>query len=236
MRYRYVICCILMLLTMLGASADEVLNTEAPLPETEHARLCGEYGLAEDAVGAWIEIEGTDLRLPIMQHGQDDGYYLTHDALGAQSESGALYTEKSYNAADFSDPVTVVYGRRMSDGTMFGSLQQWYSGEFEAHDLITLHLPGESREYEVFAAVPYSAVHLLYYYNFRYDRVYEGFFEDVYAVRKPGVQLREEKRPQAGEQVIILSTGLKGDAMQRYLVMARRCENLPEGELNIHSN
>ncbi len=182
--------------------------------------LCAEAGLSE-GVCAWLEIPGAGFRMPVMQHPEDGAFYLTHDAQGAESKSGALYTEAAYNAADFTDTATVIYGRRVNDGTMFGSLQEWYSGSFEEHQEILLHLPDGTKRFTAFAAVPYSSIHIMHYYDFSYDRIYSGFVEDICSTRLPGVQLDEGAYPQPGEQMIILSTSLRGDASQRYLVIAK---------------
>lgn len=177
--------------------------------------------LTEENAIAFLEIPSIGLLLPVMQHPQDDGFYLKHNALGEESAQGALYTEKTYNEKDFSDPVTVIYGRRMDDQTMFGALQQLYSSSFDDAKDIYLYLPGEVRHYTAFAAVPFSNIHIMYSYNFRHSRMREAFFDEVFATRRPGVQLDDGLRPESGDKVIILSTGLKGDATQRYLVIAK---------------
>ena len=172
-------------------------------------------------VKAFLEIPKLDFLFPVMQHPTDDGFYLKHNALGEESEAGALYTQKTYNLPDFSDPAVVIYGRRMDDGSMFGKLQEEYSKAFDELREITLYLPGETRQYTVVAAVPFSNAHVLYAYNFRLARRYNAFFDEVYAVRRPGAQMDETLRPQPDENLLILSTGLRGDATQRYLVIAK---------------
>lgn len=177
--------------------------------------------ITKEHVTAFLEIPGAKLMLPVMQHPNDDGFYLKRNQYGEESDKGALYTEAGCNKADFSDPVTVIYGRRMADGGMFGSLQQWYSSSFNELRQINLYLPGENRQYTVIAAVPFSNMHLMYSYNFRYARMIEAFLDEVFAVRRPGAQMVEADRPENGESIIVLSTGLRGDATQRYLVIAK---------------
>ncbi len=177
--------------------------------------------ITKEHVTAFLEIPGAKLMLPVMQHPNDDGFYLKRNQYGEESDKGALYTEAGCNKADFSDPVTVIYGRRMADGGMFGSLQQWYSSSFDELRQINLYLPGENRQYTVIAAVPFSNMHLMYSYNFRYARMIEAFLDEVFAVRRPGAQMVEADRPENGESIIVLSTGLRGDATQRYLVIAK---------------
>lgn len=172
-------------------------------------------------VKAFLEIPGAGFLLPVMQHPTDDGFYLKHNALGEESASGALYTQHTYNKPDFSDPAVVIYGRRMDDQTMFGFLQEKFSASFEDLRLINLYLPEEIRQYTVIAAVPFSNAHILHSYNFAKPRMFEAFFDEVYAVRRFGVQRDESLRPESDEAILILSTGLRGDATQRYLVIAK---------------
>ena len=202
------------LLSCFTAWAEEEKGFQSLIEEHEEF-------LDRDNVIAFLEIPAADFLLPVMQHPDDDNFYLKHNALGEESEAGALYTEFTYSSFDFSDPVTVIYGRRMEDGSMFGSLQEKYSGAFESLREIRLYLPDGTQEYTVVAAVPFSNTHIMYSYNFRIGRIYEAFFDEVYATRRPGAQLDFEMRPGSDEKALILSTGLRGDATQRYLVIAK---------------
>jgi len=184
-------------------------------------RLCAEAALNSAEATAWLEIPGAGICYPVMQSAADDSFYQSRNAYGEENESGALYTQAKYNAADFSDPVTVIYGKQRPDGTMFGMLQEKFSGSFEQCRQILLHLPDGTLEYTAFAAVPYSSTHILHYYDFQSERRYASFFEGVYSTRKLGMNLDPELRPEPGDRVLILSTGLMGDKTQRYLVMAK---------------
>lgn len=178
---------------------------------------------------AWIEIEGTLIDLPILQS-SDDTYYLTHDYEGKSSVAGAIFTESAYNSTDFNDPVTVIYGhnakRQNTDQTvedyMFGGLQPLYADgdSFREHSEIKIYLPGETRRYTVFAAVPYDNIHILYNYDFSKNYWYKSFFKSVFAVRAIGANFSEDVTVEPGDRVIILSVCLKGDDSRRYLVMA----------------
>jgi len=184
--------------------------------------LCAENGVVQADTAAWIEIPGADFCRPIMRHSEDDAYYASHDASGAESAFGSLYIQTAYNAGDFSDPVTVVYGSSKQVGAPLRDLQETYSGRFDECRDIYLHLPSGTMEYRVFAAVPYSSVHILHYYDFSVERRYNTFFDGVYSTRLLGMHLDEETRPQYGDNVLILSTGMRGDKMQRYLVLAKQ--------------
>ena len=174
--------------------------------ESQYDALCRDNAAAREDAIAWLEIPETGFCEPVTQREYD---------------GDLLYTQPSYNAADFSDPVTVVYGSSKEDGDPFRKLQELYSGKFEDCREILLHLPEKTLRYEVFAAVPYSSVHILHYWDFSEKRSYDDFFNEVYSIRRLGMHLAEDRRPEYGEKVLILSTGLRGDETQRYLVMAK---------------
>lgn len=193
--------------------------------QTTYDVLCDESRLEKSNVTAWIEVKEASFCQPVMQHPQDDAYYSSHDSRDRESTGGALYTQASYNSREFSDPVTIIYGSSSKEGAVFRNLQELYSGHFDVCRKIYLHLPEETREYEVFAAIPYSSVHILHYYDFSMERRFTSFFDDVFSTRVLGMHLVEEDRPEIGDKVLILSTGLRGDNLQRYLVMAKLVTN-----------
>ena len=207
-----VLCAAMCLLLLTGVAAGARADYES---------LCRVADIAGTNVIAWLEIPGASVCEPVMRHGTDDVYYASHDAHGADSQYGTLFVQAGYNSADFSDPVTLIYGSSLREDAPFGMLQQMYSGSFNDCRQIWLHTPDGTREYRVFVAVPYSSIHILHYYDFQRERRFEDFFDDVFSTRALGMHLAEDSRPvYGGGQVLILSTGLRGDAMQRYLVMA----------------
>ncbi len=168
----------------------------------------------------WLEIPGMDLSEPLLNRAGDNAYYLTRDSDGANSNAGSLFVE-DYNSLDFSDPVTVIYGHNMRSGAMFGFLQERFSDStfFEANRTFTIYLPEAEYEYTVFAAVPYSDEHLLYYHDFTQFSELESFIEDVYATRSLIANVDTSITIEEGDRIVILSTCLGGDNTQRYLVM-----------------
>ncbi len=172
---------------------------------------------------AWLYIPGTDISHPVLQHEKEGEYYLSHNSAGDPSEDGALFTQAAYNSRDFSDPATIIYGHRTDTNVMFGLLQQAYSDpeDFSQHEEIRIYQEGRTLVYSVFAATPYDDRHILYYYDFQNLREREAFLDTVYSVREPGANFEEKNFPERGEQILILSTCLKGDESRRYLVLAK---------------
>ena len=125
---------------------------------------------------AWLYIPETDISYPILQSGDgDDEFYLNHDSTGKSSRDGSIFTQGVYNAKDFNDPVTLVYGHHMRSGAMFGNLQEIYSaqGGLKAHQAIVVYLPDRELRYQVFAAVPHDMRHIHYE---KYYEIYAAAF------------------------------------------------------------
>ena len=70
---------------------------------------------------AWLWIPGCALDVPVA-HGQDNGYYLTHDAFCRERIYGSIFAPCD-TPEDFSERHTILYGHNMRDGTMFGGLK-----------------------------------------------------------------------------------------------------------------
>jgi len=203
-------------------------ETQTTVPETKPVKL-PEASLnfqtmweTNPDICAWIEIEGTKVDYPVLQNPDDDDMYLSTAVDGQYYIGGSLFTQATYNNKDFNDPVTIIYGHTMRSGTLFGQLQPIYSSSkgFSEHSEIKLYLPDEIREYTVFAAVPYSKIHILDAYDFKNDYWYENFFDGVMDIREFGAQFNKEIVPEPGDHVIILSTCLNEDSTRRFLVMA----------------
>lgn len=199
------------------------MMTCCSLAENSYHTLCVQHNLQKADVIAWLEIPGASICEPVMRHTEDDTYYAKHAANGAENTVGSLYVQHKYNAADFSDPVTLIYGSSAVESAPFGKLQELFSGSFENCRQLYVHLPSATSEYVVFAALPYSSLHILHYYDFRAERRYSAFFDSVFSTRVLSMHLDEDNRPEPGkDQVVILSTALRGDPLQRYVVMARK--------------
>ncbi len=170
---------------------------------------------------AWIKIPGTKVNYPVVQSATDDSYYLDHNSDKEYSLNGAIFSEKLYNSTDFTDAVTVLYGHNMASGEMFGDFQSLYwDREFLLeNDDIYIYLPDREIRFEIFAALPYSRMHLLHYYQTEKEIPFTMLIEDIYATRTLSAVLIEERKPQFGDQVLVLSTCLSGDNRYRYLIL-----------------
>lgn len=174
---------------------------------------------------AWLSFPEAGVDHPVLQrqgasNDEEDEYYLTRDLDGNPSEMGCAFTQYRYNNRDFSDPVTVIYGHCMDDGTMFGSLQSWcQTARLGEESVFTIYLPGRRLTYQVFAGIPYDNSHVMYYHDFHSEQVFTKFFKDVFATRDFRAVLNPGSKPEYGDKVVILATCQQGDDTKRYLTM-----------------
>ncbi len=172
---------------------------------------------------AWIRIPGTVIDYPILNREGDNSYYLRRNQYGYSDSNGSIFTE-DFNKRDFSDPVTLIYGHNMSSGKMFGSIQKTYTNRefFESHKELLIIMPDVTYTYEIFAAIPYDGLHLLYYYDFTSPIVFNAVINDMMSVRALNAVVDKSVKPTSKDKVVILSTCLKGDDSRRYLLLALR--------------
>ncbi len=207
--------------------APEPENTPEPTPYVSPIDFEALWERNTD-IYAWLDIPNTDISYPVVQN-EDDSYYLNHNSDGDYSGYGAIYSESAYNGGDFSDGLTVLYGHRMNDGSMFGNLQRYYSEKkaLEDYKIIRVYLPDKMLEFEVFAAVPYDKRHIMYNYGgVNTDggnelRQKRSFLYSVYGVYTLDAQLSGERFPALDDPLIVLSTCLRGDRSKRFIVAGK---------------
>lgn len=103
-----------------------------------------------DVVG-WLIIPDTEVSYPLLQ-ARDNSCYLRRDWTGQHSRAGSLFLDFR-NSAALDDPSTVIYGHRMRNGSMFGSLIHYSSQSYwEAHPTVYLATQSGRFRGEIFAA------------------------------------------------------------------------------------
>ena len=210
----------------------ELPDISEPIPETETYVSPIDFAALQaenpDICG-WLDIPDTDISYPLLQSREDDTFYLNHDAYKDYNSAVSLFTEHRYNKNDMTDPVTVVYGHRQNDGSMFGTLQQTFSDPegFASHKTIVVYLPDRELRYQVRAALPYDNRHILYQYDFHDTQSYSDFLYSVYNARALGINYAEQAM-EPDDTLLILSTCLKGNRKNRFLVLAALEQTVPE--------
>lgn len=167
---------------------------------------------------AWIRIPNTQIDYPVCQMVEgDQSFYLNHRADKVAEFAGAIYSE-NYNTRDFTDPVTVLYGHDMSNGSMFQNLHKYEDRAFfDQNKDVIIYLPDKVLHYRIFAAYNYNDDHLLLNHdNFRDENEFYFFIQDILAQTMSGfVDSNMELTRQS--RILTLSTCNAYDD-QRYLV------------------
>lgn len=170
-------------------------------------------------VYAWITIPGTAIDYPVLQHPEDNSYYLNHTIDNQESPEGAIYTE-NYNSKDFLDANTVIYGHDMKDGSMFQNLLLYQDRSFfDTNRTVWIYTPDAIRQYEIFAAYVYDNRHLLQSFDFSDERVFASYLERIFSMRSMEAYIDTSMEVGAENRIITLSTCC-GDKNYRYLVQA----------------
>ena len=170
-------------------------------------------------VYAWIRIPGTKIDYPVCQLVEgDQSFYLNHRADKVEEFAGAIYSE-NYNKRDFTDPVTVLYGHDMANGTMFQNLHLYEDRAFfDRNREVLIYLPDKVLHYRVFAAYNTNDDHLLLNNDcFRDPDVYYRFLQDILAQRSMNGFVDQNVQLTRDSRILTLSTCNAYDD-QRYLV------------------
>lgn len=208
--------------------------TPEPTPEPETAAgLVTELGISvperqfdweslkaqNGDIYAWIYVPGTAVDYPIVQHPEDNFYYVDHNLDGSEGYPGTIFTE-NYNKTDFTDRATIIYGHNMRDGSMFHTLHSFEDPSFfNEYQYAYIYLPtGEVLVYKIFAAVVFSDIHLFKQYLFEKDEDLGTYLNDIYYVRSMSTNYREGINVTDKNHIIIMSTCVGQGESQRYLV------------------
>ena len=167
-------------------------------------------------VVCWIEIPGV-LSYPVLQ-GEDNAYYLSHAWDGTENTAGSIFLDyrASPNLTDFH---TLIYGHRMRDGSMFGSLKQYSdAGFWQLHPSIYLSDEEGTRQYAIFAAYEVGLTEIVY----RQDLSKEDRQELIqyglnHSVIETGIV------PTSTDTIITLSTCTGRGYDARWVVQAVQC-------------
>lgn len=178
----------------------------------------------EDLV-AWISVPGTSVDYPVVYREDDNFYYLDIDFEGNDSLYGAIYVDIG-NQKDFTDPLTVVYGHNMKDGSMFASLHSFEdTAFFEQNDEIKLYFSdGNMMIYQIFAAYKTGDDNILYGKDYSDGDTFEEWIDATFSIRDMSANIREmDITPD--DRVLLLSTCVRGEDEARYIVAGVLQEN-----------
>lgn len=203
---------------------------EAYVPaEEDHGTYDELVSINSDVVG-WLDVYGTNIDYPLVQ--ADDVKYLTHDAKGDYSLTGALFLD-SRNADDFSDFSTIVYGHHLDSNVMFGEIGSFADADyFAAHEYGTLFIGRGQRENTLVGLHFIAFLEADAYDGAVYRAKVDGPAQQAsYVEHLKGLasNVREvEVEPASGERIVLLSTCSSEAANARSILVAKIEEEIHE--------
>lgn len=168
-----------------------------------------------DVLG-WIEIPGTQLAYPIMD-GDDNEYYLEHTWDKQASAAGSIFLEH-LNNSDLRDFNTLIYGHRMINGSMFGSLKHFNTNEhYKKHPYVYILDDEGVHRYEIFSAYTAPVEGATFVYGFRNEAGMQLFID--YCLSKSVIDTGVV--PTLDDKILTLVTCTGRGYEARWVVQAR---------------
>ncbi len=167
---------------------------------------------------AWITVPGTAIDYPVLQHPEIFGYYLDHNLDHSTGYPGCIYSQL-YNSTEWDDPITVLYGHNMKNGTMFAGLHQYEDSQFfEENPYIYIYTEDRILVYEIFAAYEYGDVDLVQLYKMGGEKAYTEYLDSIYSLDGMNNNFNTEIEVSVEDKVLTLATCISNKPNNRYLV------------------
>lgn len=181
----------------------------------------GLWAINPDAY-AFIEIPGTQVNYPVMQSStQEEDYYLNVTFEGVAALPGSIYSRMD-NAKDFSDPITVIYGHDMLDGSYFGDLKNYIDrGFFDTYRDIFIYLPDRQLEYKIIAEVVHDDTVISASHDMKDPNSVPAFVQELQGIPEPQNQFAEDMTVTPEDRLITLSTCIGDRPNNRRLIVAK---------------
>ncbi|MCM1065074.1 MAG: class B sortase [Eubacterium sp.] len=184
--------------------------------------------LANEDMGAWLQIPGTNIDYPVMWTPRDEEYYLHRDFDGSANDNGCLILDTD----SCLDPLTtnlIIHGHNMRSGAMFGTLTDYEKESFcQEHKDIILYTEECQRNYEVIAVFRSQVFRksdkvFKFYQFFQADTQEE--FDDFYDNIKEMSLYDTGVTAEFGDHFITLSTCVYHVENGRFVVVAKEVDS-----------
>lgn len=203
-----------------GAGGEGEAPEEVPVWQDPYAQALKDMDFSAlrqqnpDVLG-WILIPGTRVSYPVVQ-GTDNSYYLDHTWRGGKNSVGAIFMDYR-NSGDLSDFNTIIYGHRMNNRSMFGTLSQYKSRSYwQANPYVYLTDDSGTHRYEIFAAGEVSVDSDVYRLGLRSSSGRQSFLDSCLSLSA----LNTGVTPHVYDKVLTLSTCTGNGHATRWVVQA----------------
>lgn len=184
----------------------------------------------KDVIG-WIKIPDTRIDYPVVQ-GQDNDQYLHRDLDGKYIYDGTIFVDAAVEQP-FESYSTVIYGHRMSSGTMFADIKHYRDADYmKEHPTVYIETPDKTYELPVVAFCEMDADTEIYTTDFYddFDEAYEGALSKeafVDLIRAQAV-VRSGEPFSSDDRFVVLSTCKHSDGMERQQLICTVHEKEPD--------
>lgn len=152
-------------------------------------------------IRAWLKQDGTVINYPVAQ-AKDNQYYLYRLLNGKWNVKGTLFIDYR-NTHPFHDFLTVIYGHRMKDHSMFWHIADYRKASYyEKHPEMTLYTPDGDYTLKIFAAATIPADSPKYKFDFRTRSEKQAYLDWI---RKKS-SLHTSISVSASDRIVMLST------------------------------
>lgn len=179
---------------------------------------------------AWIQVPGTRIDYPVasVTGTEEEDYYLNHNFRKVYEFAGTIYSRKE-NARELSDPVTVLYGHNMINGSMFAGIKSFEDKQFfENHDKVYVFTPEQCLTYQIVSYYESDNKDILQHYGLFQNK---NLLEDYHRVIKQPENGFARKKISLGadDRILTLSTcspfSTRRRLLQTVLTESRLWEN-----------
>lgn len=177
---------------------------------------------------AWIEVPGTLIDYPVLQSDsdQEEDFYLRHNIEDKYEFAGSIYTQKK-NKKDFQDPVTVLYGHNMLNGSMFSGIRKFEDKNFfKKHDTFYVYLPDKILTYQIVSYYVTDSSDLLDKYHPEQENGFKKYLQDITTGNTGNV--RRIQKLTTEDHIVTLSTCSSTGSSRRLLQGVRVNEQLTQ--------
>ena len=194
-------------------------QTMAEPPEDWSGLSFDELMKKNSDIYAWLYVPGTNVDYPVCQSSDgNDDFYLDHNIYKQYQFSGTIYSQ-TLNKRDFSDPITVLYGHNMLNGSMFASLHNFEDEDFfKDHNTIFVYTKDKLLTYLVYSAYTYDDRHILYSFNMNNEASLKSYQDSTMNPHTYNGQYRKGVKLDKDSKILTLSTCTSGGGNTRYLV------------------
>ena len=129
---------------------------------------------------AWIKVNGTNIEYPVVKTTNND-FYMTHTFDKKNNSAGWVFMDYE-NKFDGTDNNLVIYAHNRRDGSMFGTLKNILTEEWQSNIdnfKISFITETEKSEYQVFSVYTIESEDYYITTNFETDNKFEKFIDTI---------------------------------------------------------